>query len=412
MASSVRVSSVRVRRAAARGRRLWAGLDDGRSLALAAVALAVAAWLGLVLPRDWTTEAWPSVQALLAGHVGGFLAQAPVYGGSLILRAPFMLAAALGSGGQFAVYWSSAVPCLLAVTGLGLWLSAHARRRGGSRTACALVLVLCIANPLVISALRFGHPEEVLGAALSVGAVLCALDDRPAWTAVLLGLAMANKEWAIVVIGPVLLALPRARWRVLGASCTLAGVAVAPLLLGGGLAAQTASVGRTTGQIFLPDQIWWFVGGGSAGWFTAHAHALIVALMPPLTGLCFLVRRGRRGVPDPLLLLALLLAARCILDPWDNVYYPVPFMLALLTWETLRGPRLPLMTLTASLLAWFTLRDTGYLGLALPRNTQAILFCAFSVPGVIVLAVRLYLPRGLQRVGGAPRAVVPAPTSG
>jgi hypothetical protein len=46
---------------------------------------------GMLSPAfsDYELEAEPSLQALREGDVDGFLALAPVYGGSLILRAPF-----------------------------------------------------------------------------------------------------------------------------------------------------------------------------------------------------------------------------------------------------------------------------------------------------------------------------------
>jgi hypothetical protein len=56
-----------------------------------------------------------------------------------------------------------------------------------------------------------GHPEELLGAVLCIAAVLVAMRGRAVWAGVLLGLAIANKEWGLVAVGPVLLALPRER---------------------------------------------------------------------------------------------------------------------------------------------------------------------------------------------------------
>ena len=56
--------------------------------------------------------------------------------------------------------------------------------------------MLCyVANPLTLSALEIGHPEELLGAVLCIAAV-CAMNDRATWAAILLGLAIPNKEWA------------------------------------------------------------------------------------------------------------------------------------------------------------------------------------------------------------------------
>ncbi len=45
-----------------------------------------------------------------------------------------------------------------------------------------------------------------------------------------------------------------------------------------------------------------------------------------------------------MLLLSLLLLLRCMLDTWDNIYYPLPLVIALLAWETCslrRAPRSP-----------------------------------------------------------------------
>jgi hypothetical protein len=76
--------------------------------------------------------------------------------------------------------------------------------------------------------------------------------------------------------------------------------------------------------------------------------------MLPLTALYARVRRDdvRRRGTDVLLLFALLCALRCLLDPWDNSYYPLPFLLALLTWEALRFTRPPLISLLATFAAW------------------------------------------------------------
>ena len=58
----------------------------------------------------------------------------------------------------------------------------------------------------------------------------------------------------------------------------------------------------------------------------------------------------RFGGEQLLLLLALLLLLRCVLDPWNVVYYELPFLLALLCWEALCRPeRPPVLALAASL---------------------------------------------------------------
>lgn len=376
------------------------------AVVVAAVALVVMAWFGVHGQSwpDWQSEARPAVDSLMAGHVGLFLALAPAYGGSLLIRAPFMFAGHLLHAGPTALYTVGAAPCLAAAGALGAWLYARQRRRGASVLAASIALVLCAAGPLTLPALELGHPEEILGGVLCVVAVLCALDDRPVWAALALGLAMANKDWAVVAAGPVLLALPRARLRTLIGAAALAGAVVAPFLLAksGGFTAHATAIGQSTGTIFQPWQLWWFLGapahGADAGRIapggvTGHAHELIIAIMPPLTAL-YAARFGTGVRPrhDVLLLLALLLALRCALDPWDISYYALPFLLTLLTWESLSYVRPPALTLAASLAAWFIFRETSATALDWSVDAQAAMFALVAVPAIIALAAAVYVP--------------------
>jgi uncharacterized membrane protein len=70
-------------------------------------------------------------------------------------------------------------------------------------------------TPVTLSAFQYGHAEELLGAVLCISAVLAAQRGHVHWATVLLGLAIVNKEWALLAIGPVLLALPSGRVRAL-----------------------------------------------------------------------------------------------------------------------------------------------------------------------------------------------------
>ena len=177
---------------------------------IAAAASATMAWLGLYgfAWSDYETEARPAFDALAQGHVVEFLRLAPAYGGSFVERAPFALLPGLWGGGEMAVYRMVALPCLLAAAVLGVWLVARMRAEGRSLLNRAVVLGLCVASPLTLQALEIGHPEELLGACMCIAAVLLANRNRMVPAALLLGLAIANKEWALLAIGPVLLALP------------------------------------------------------------------------------------------------------------------------------------------------------------------------------------------------------------
>lgn len=384
--------------------------------ALAAAAGSVTvAWLGLTgfAWSDYEVEARPALEALVHGHLVEFLRLAPAYGGSLVLRAPFVLLVDLWGGGELAVYRMAALPCLLAAAAFAVWLLAQMRRAGRPRLARAVALALCVANPLTLNALEVGHPEELLGGVLCVAAVLAADRDRPLWAGVLLGAAIANKDWALVAIGPVLLALPARRALCLLAAAGVAGVVLGPpaLVHAGGFVAASTATAVPSSAIFQPWQVWWFLGHHGPtvhgmfdrvlrdyrtgpGWVGAVSHPSIVALGVPLSALAWR-RRDRSGVErvrEPLLLLALLLLARCMLDTWDDEYYLLPFVLALTTWEALGESGLPALALSSVALAWL---DFEWLSRHGSPDLEAAVFLIWTLPLTAGLALRLYAPQTL-----------------
>jgi hypothetical protein len=383
------------------------------ALAAGLAAAAAFAWLGVYYLQynDYGTEAAPALGALIHGHLHRFLTLAPAYGGSLELRAPFALLPSLWGGGATAVFRAAALPCLIAGALFGTWLLAQMRAAGHGVPARWLALALCAANPLAFRGLQIGHPEELLGAVLAVAAVFSAQRGRPLWAGLLLGLAIANKQWALLAVGPVLLALPRDRIRTMLVAGAITVALLAPLAAvhSGGIASATRGIAVTqTGTIFRPQQAWWFFGDTRqvvhdlAGrvqhgwrtppaWLDGRAHLLIVWLGLPLTLLC-LRRRRREG--DALLLLALLMLLRCVLDPWDFVYYPLPFILALLSWETLARRSFPVRSLAATGAAWLLFRTLP--GHVAP-DTISLIFLALTAPAVTYLCLALYRPRAFHR---------------
>ena len=112
--------------------------------------------------------------------------------------------------------------------------------------------------------------------------------------------------------------------------------------------------------------------------------------------------RGRRGRSDALLLLALLLLLRCVLDTWDTVYYMIPFMLALLTWESLGERRRPaVLALSCTVLGWVSFE---WLPEHVSADAQAAFFLAWTVPLIVGLALRLYAPALTSRLTRGARA--------
>lgn len=370
-------------------------------------------WVGLAgfAWSDYDTEVSAAFASLAAGEVSAFLGQLPAYGGSLVLRAPFAAAVAALGGGELAIYRAVSIPCLLAVAWLALVLVGRMRDQGRSTGARALVLGLCVANPITIRALEIGHPEELLCAALAIGAVLAAGSRRTVVAAVLLGLAIATKAWAVLAIGPVLLALPERRLVALAGAAAVTGLVLAPIVLLGNHTALVQGTATTGSVIFVPWQAWWLLGeaghvviGGNGlpkpdgyrvppGWLSPLTHPLIAFLVVPLSLLWARLRGAAPRLRGEalLLLLALLFALRCVLDPWNAVYYELPLILALLAWETLCRPeRPPILALATTVLTWISFEQApGWLS----PDMQSMLFLAWALPLVAWLAREAFRPR-------------------
>jgi hypothetical protein len=375
--------------------------------------VAVLGWLGLVgfAWNDYDDEASAAVQALREGDVGRFLALSPAYGGSLVLRAPFALAANLWGGGELAAYRMLALPCLLAAAGFGVWLVARMHAVGRDRLARGVALGLVVANPIALRALEIGHPEELLAAVLCVAALLAAGGRRTLLAGVLLGLAIATKAWALVAFGPVVLAAPLARGRIAVIAVAVAAVAYAPFLTQPSSAIQTARVATETGVIFQPWQAGWFLGEHTGvvrsmdgikpgyrtppAWLSPISHPLIVLGAAALSLLWWRRRRGA-GWQEALLLLALLLHLRCLLDPFNTVYYCLPFLLVMLAWECLATRRLPVVALGATAAAWVTFQVAPT---ELSADAQALVYLAWAVPLAAALTLRAFAPERVRAPG-------------
>jgi hypothetical protein len=343
---------------------------------------------------------------------------APIEGPSMLLRAPFAFASWLWGGSDLAIYRLMAVPGLLAgvVIAVVLW-GLRDRLLPNAGWGLAFVL-LAAANPLTLRALDIGHPEELLGAVLCVGAVLAALWQKPYLAATLLGLALANKAWAVLAIGPVLLALESHRWRVLAIAGAIGAAFVIPFLVAGAGARSAVLSAGQTDAVFQPWQLWWPLGEhgdvirGVSGvpkldfraapaWLGPLTHPLIALLVLPAS----LLWRRRHGAgaacADVLLLLALLFLARCVLDAANNVYYHIPFAISLLSWEALRSTRPPVFTTVAVCLVWLTFELSPDW---ISPDMQWVLYMSWALPALAILIVATYRP-SLRAARSGPRPV-------
>jgi hypothetical protein len=219
-----------------------------------------------------------------------------------------------------------------------------------------------------------------------------------------------------------LLALPSGRVRASLVAAGVAGAVLAPLILVGSPGSITQGGATNTGALFNPWQLWWFLGShahavrdlaghvkigyrAAPSWIGPLAHPLIAALALPLTLACFWLRRSgaRRPEHEGLLLLTLALLLRFSLDPWDFTYYPLAFLIALVSWEALAFARAPVFTLALSLALWFVFQAAPLPGLRLTPDAQALIFAAVTLPAVISLAAALYVPGITERFALRPK---------
>ena len=391
-------------------------------LAVAAFALALRAGTTMQPGLDYFGDASGAIDALVRRDLSGFFAGQPVMGSfSLLLRAPFV--APVFHSNLETVYFAGAIPCLLATVFLGLALARIAAERGQSPAVQGLIAGLAVINPITFRALHWGHPEELLCAALCVGAVLAALRERELLAGVLLGLAIATKQWALIAILPALLAAPRRQLALLAIAGAIAAAFYLPGLMANSnsfsSATESASGQAAGGASTTPWSLWWPLAGiadspfgeryMAPAWVGAISHPLIVLLPIPLAALLW--RRRARRPDDALLLLALLFLLRCLLDTWNNDYYHAPFFLSLLAWESVRRPGVPRLSLAVAVLLGLSFWPDQSRVFADSLSNAPLLFAiyvAWAVPLAALLATALYRPdvlRQYHRPRGAPARI-------
>jgi hypothetical protein len=314
----------------------------------------------------------------------------------LTIGGPSAFLGGLLGGHETTVYRLSALPGLVAMAWLAVGLAQHARDAG--LKGWPLVLVLTAGGPLVLRAVIDGHPEDLLATAAAVGAVLAARGRKPTAAALLLVAAVVAKQWAVLAVGPALLAAPTGHRRL----ALVAGAGIFAVLAGQMLVHPMARGAlTTTGDLFHPQQIWWpfgidapasFTSAGhgvktSPAWLRPISHPLIVAIALPLCLAWW--RRPHRSLDDALALLALLFLLRCLLDPWNLGYYHLPLVTALIAWEVRSGRDWPVLGLAVSAATWLTFMTNH------ERTTDRpfLMYMAWSLPLLVLLVRHLYVRR-------------------
>jgi hypothetical protein len=339
---------------------------------LVTLALAFAALLLFAGSRDvyWTgdfyPEAFPSYERLMDGDVAGFLDHLPGYSGFTVLVGgpAALLTGALG-GVETMVFRFTAAPGLIALAALGVAVAGPVRAAG--KRGWPLFLLAAAGGAIAYKTLLYGHPEDLLATAGAVGAVLLARAGRIGAASAVLVLAVVAKQWAVLAIMPAALAAPRGAG---GARIAAAGVAGTVVLL----ALQTQLGGgshggiTSTGTLFHPHQLFWpfgipateeFVAAGHGtrmgpDWLAPLTRPLIVGSGIALAAAWWLRTGPSRNRDDALGLLALVFLLRCLLDPWNLVYYHLPLVVALAAWEARRGRDVPALSVGVTAACWLS----------------------------------------------------------
>jgi hypothetical protein len=379
-------------------------------LGVLAMSAAVAATAPLGV--DYHSDAGPAIRALLHGDLGEFFSLQPLMGSfSLLLRAPFA-AIAGADASDLTLYRLGAFPCVAAAGLAALWA---ARER--SLPTKAVIAYACAAGPVSLAALQWGHPEEILGGALCAAAVVAALRERSTAALVLLALAVATKQWALIAAPVVLVALPPGtRLRAGLGAAGAAALLTLPLAIGdpGRFEDMLRAAANLGTPRLLEMNVWWPLGAtehrvveigpgetATVASYTLNAtlakvtHPLIVLLALPLTALWW---RRRTALPPEsvLALLALLFLLRCLLDPVNNEYYHVPFLVALASWEAFARRGLPVLSALAVAALWLVFHRV-----ATPDGDLLnwAAYMAATLPLAAVLAGCAYAPATVSALG-------------
>lgn len=362
---------------------------------------------------DYAQDAGPTLHPLINGNISAALGHQPAMGWfSILLRAPVAFFARHGSA--LLEYRVGSLPCVLVLAALGVWLGVEMReRRNASWLAIAAVVGIAVLGPMNWHALSTGHPEELLGAALCVAAVLTAAGGRSPFAAgLLLGVALATKQWALLAAGPTLLVAPRGR-----AQIAAIGIAVAaaltfiPVIAGSHhLLSPASTVSRST-TTAKPASIWWPLGHVDIirpygwpierrvipMWIANISHPLIVALGVALpVALLAKTRRYAINRETALTLLALLFILRCLLDPMTIGYYNLPLLIALLALEALHRRGLPLLSLVSNFVLWYLVAEVPW---GLEPGKVAAIYLAWALPLTAYLSAKLYAPSVINGFG-------------
>jgi hypothetical protein len=320
-------------------------------------------------------NAAPGIEALLHGSVGGYVSHQPLIGLTTILsRLPLAGLASILGGSDLSIYKAGAFVCMLPLAFAAGWLVGSPGITPRERALRMVTVLIVLSSPVLRNTLLVGHPEDVAAAVLATAAVLAAMKGHARWAAVLLGLSIGAKEWAVVAVLPVILTVRGKRLEVSTISTGLVLVLVGLPWLADPGAVDRAIHAQTTAYLGPLSPLWplaepiRLIGGGyvkaarTIPWGLARSGALAlqaaIALM--FGGIWYVTVRRKGAACNPMCLLALVAAIRCICDTASLEYYWLALLIPVAAWECVEA-RLPVATLGVSTIIWALFHAMGHL---------------------------------------------------
>ena len=220
------------------------------------------------------------------------------------------------------------------------------------------VLILVAWVPVIAMPLQeFFHPEDLMAMGFSLGCLACVRRGLWFWAGVLIGLAIASQQFALLFLAPLMMVPSwNRRFRLVGAAIGTVAVIVVPLIVitSGGVtravtgAAATPSAGRTVlSAMHLHGPV-------------LFALSRVLPIVLALALAAWAVRRFGQTVVEPLLLVSLIatsLTFRLVFEVNLYGYYFMAVALLLIVLDILRG------RIRMYLVAWLILVSLAFMPL-------------------------------------------------
>jgi Glycosyltransferase family 87 len=307
-------------------------------------------------PGPYSPPLWPLISGGVAAITG------------LGKALPFPTQAELGpdcSHAYVAMYhWAHPTRVLFSTIGFGYitWFALlagavallRAAGRGRSGWEVAGVILIALLPPTWDALMNEYHPQDLLALGLLLGAIACALRRSWLWSGILMGLAVASQQYALLALAPLFVVAPgRARWRVAVGAVSAALIVALPFIATSRRALNAITIG--TGN--FPSY-----GGTWVRFLHLTGTPLVVVsrVLPIIVAVAlawWLMRRlgGQVLTPVPLVsLMTVCISMRLVFEQNMFGYYFMALAVLLVLLEVIDG------RLRGELLAWVALILVAY----------------------------------------------------